>query len=58
VCWWEDDSAVEWDGPDAPSGPNHMSLNEGRANFARFGVSDEKFSKYARAPRPEEQPPA
>jgi hypothetical protein len=58
VCRWEDDPAVEWDGPDATSGPNHLSLNEGRANFARFGVSDEKCSKYARAPRPEEQPPA
>jgi hypothetical protein len=27
---WEDDPAVDWDGPDAHSGPNHMSLNEGR----------------------------
>jgi hypothetical protein len=56
VCWWEDDPAVEWDGPDAHSGPNHISLNDGRANFARFGASKEKSKHLARAPRSEEQP--
>ena len=57
VCRWEDDPAVEWDGPDAHSGPNRISLNEGRANFARFGASDERGKEFARAPRPEEYPP-
>jgi hypothetical protein len=57
VCRWEDDPAVEWDGPDAHSGgPNHISLNEGRANFARFGASTERRKEFARGPRPDERP--
>jgi hypothetical protein len=56
VCRWEDDPAAERDGPDAHSGPNHISLNAGRANFARLGASTEKGKAHARAPRPEEHP--
>jgi Cysteine-rich CPCC len=56
VCWWEDDPAAERDGADAHSGPNHISLNEGRANFARFGASTERGKQFARAPRPAERP--
>jgi hypothetical protein len=56
VCRWEDAPAVERDGPDAHSGPNHISLNEARANFARSGASTEKDMAHARAPRPEEHP--
>jgi hypothetical protein len=42
VCFWEDDG-VDLDDPDAYSGPNHMTLREGRANFARLGACDEKM---------------
>jgi Cysteine-rich CPCC len=59
VCGWEDDRA-DLDrrdgGPDAPSGPNHISLTEGRANFARFGASKERSRQYVREPRPREYP--
>jgi hypothetical protein len=51
-----DDPIVDRDGPDAHSGPNRVSLNEARANFARFGASTERDKAHARAPRPEEQP--
>jgi hypothetical protein len=54
VCWWEDDPAVEWNGPEAHSGPNRISLNGARANFARFGASRERFKEFARGPRPED----
>jgi hypothetical protein len=37
-CGWEDDPAVEWDGPDAVSGPNHMSLRAAQKNFKRHGT--------------------
>jgi hypothetical protein len=45
VCRWEDDRCDNnrrQGGPDAPSGPNHISLSEARANFARFGGSSEQ----------------
>ena len=35
VCFWEDDGS---DNPGAHSGPNHMTLAQGRRNFARFGA--------------------
>jgi cysteine-rich CPCC protein len=56
VCGWEDDPAVEWNGPDYHSGPNHISLSEGRANFTRFGASKENSKEFTRDPRPEERP--
>lgn len=59
VCGWEDDRCDMnriRGGPDAPSVPNHISLTQGRENFARFGASKEKSKKYVRDPRPEEHP--
>jgi cysteine-rich CPCC protein len=61
VCRWEDDRCDNnrrRGGPDAPSGPNQISLSQGRANFACFGAADERDKKYVRDPRPEERPPA
>jgi hypothetical protein len=55
VCFWEDDGV---DDPAAGSGPNHMTLAEGRDNFARLGACSERDrelvlpdgpSRYARA---------
>lgn len=40
VCFWEDDGSTD---PDKVSGPNHMTLREGRANFERLGVVEERF---------------
>ena len=38
ICFWEDDGSHD---PDTVSGPNHMTLREGRENFARLGACDE-----------------
>lgn len=55
VCFWEDDGNDE---PTHESGPNHMTLGQGRANFASFGavtrrelafVDPEGRAKYLRA---------
>jgi hypothetical protein len=55
VCFWEDDGS---DDPKRLSGPNHMTLAQGRANFASFGavtrrelafVDPEGNAKYPRA---------
>jgi hypothetical protein len=43
VCYWEDDG-VGVHRLDAPSGPNAMSLREGRANFKRNGACSESCS--------------
>src|SRR5690349_9188568 len=59
VCGWEDDRADKTrreQGPDAKSGPNHITLTQARANFAAFGTSDARMSMFVRDPRPEEHP--
>ncbi len=57
VCWWEDDRpTTARRGPDAPSGPNRISLRDARANFRASGASKDRFRHLARAPRPEEFP--
>lgn len=38
VCFWEDDGSEQ---PDRASAPNHMTLAEGRNNFARIGACSE-----------------
>ena len=43
VCFWEDDGG-DIDRADAHSGPNHMTLREGRDNFERFGACEERFT--------------
>lgn len=60
VCFWEDDGQ-DVDQLDEPSGPNHITLREGRANYKRFGACDEKMvpnvcspeerAKFERRPR-------
>ena len=39
VCSWEDDG-LDVDAPDARSGPNSMSLRDGRRNFERVGACE------------------
>ncbi len=40
VCYWEDDGQ-SLDTLDEVSGPNHITLRQGRVNFERFGASDQ-----------------
>jgi hypothetical protein len=59
VCDWEDDRADNnrrHGGPDAPSGPNGISLTQARENFAAFGAALERRSMFVRDPRPDERP--
>ena len=44
-CSWECDG---W-GLDEEGGPNHMTLREGRANYAKYGTSDEHCQHGVRA---------
>jgi hypothetical protein len=39
VCWWEDDGSDNVE-VNMPSGPNHVTLLEGRLNVLRFGIYD------------------
>ncbi|HEX6178677.1 MAG TPA: CPCC family cysteine-rich protein [Thermoanaerobaculia bacterium] len=43
VCFWEDDGS---DDPQRYSSPNHMTLEEGRANFARYGACSPEHVKH------------
>lgn len=41
VCFWEDDG-LDIGEIDEHSGPNHLSLREGRKNFGLIGACDKK----------------
>ena len=55
VCGWEDDD-IQFNHPDHAGGANHVSLNEARANYAKFGASDKDSLKRVRPPLPHEMP--
>ena len=58
VCGWEDDRCDNnrrHGGPDAPSGPNGVSLTQARANYAAFGAAKERSRSRVREPRPHER---
>jgi len=40
VCYWEDDGQ-DLDRLDVVSGPNHITLRQGRENFVRIGAADD-----------------
>ncbi|WP_415798287.1 CPCC family cysteine-rich protein [Comamonas aquatilis] len=44
LCFWEDDGRNP-DQLDVYSGPNHMTLREGRHNFQAFGACDRRMLK-------------
>ncbi len=44
VCFWEDDG-VDIDNIDIHSGPNHLTLRQGRQNFLKFGACDSSMVK-------------
>ena len=57
VCFWEDDDADEefsHPAPERPEEPNHVHLWQVRRNYATFGASEERLTRFVRAPRPEE----
>ena len=60
VCNWEDDPTTIFEPGESPGGPgpNHISLSEGRRNFAREGVCCPSPSAQARVrdPLPAERP--
>lgn len=43
VCFWEDDCTTSLD---RISGPNHITLREGRENFLRFGASTKRSVEF------------
>ena len=51
VCFWEDDG-LDVDQPDAHSGPNQMSLREGRHNFELVGACEARHTVHV-LPRPQ-----
>lgn len=44
ICFWEDDGG-DLDNLDEHSGPNHITLREGRRNFEKFGACDSTMVK-------------
>jgi len=55
VCYWEDDPAHSQN-PKEVGGSNHISLEQARANFIKFGACEEKYAKAVSKPSPEEIP--
>lgn len=43
VCYWEDTGSNE---EERHSGPNHMTLKEGKRNFRKFGVSKKRWLQF------------
>ncbi|MFE1312539.1 CPCC family cysteine-rich protein [Streptomyces sp. NPDC058755] len=57
VCFWEDDGQDDDDADRVRGGPNgRLSLTEARRNFRALGASDERRTKFVRAPLPNEVP--
>ncbi|WP_243472115.1 CPCC family cysteine-rich protein [Winogradskyella sp. MH6] len=44
ICFWEDD-AIDITELDKHSGPNHITLREGRLNFEKYGACDSTMVK-------------
>ena len=53
VCFWEDDAFMVC-GTER-SECNHMTLEQGRRNYQKFGACDEDMVKHVRLPEPEER---
>jgi hypothetical protein len=53
VCFWEDDGTRDLD---QHSGPNHMTLQQGRENYQHIGACDPHMLKNVRPPHPSEHP--
>lgn len=53
VCYWEDDG-LQYNNPDYEGGANHVSLNQAKENFKKYGVSDLEYKDYVRPPLEDE----
>lgn len=55
VCFWHYDE-ISNEMADIPIGPNHVSLNEARRNYNKFGAKEERVIPYVRKPYDYELP--
>lgn len=56
ICFWEDDGQDEHDAEVIRGGPNHdLSLRQAQTNFAAIGAVQDRFRKFVRAPREDEE---
>jgi hypothetical protein len=55
VCYWQFD-AVAHTMPNINIGANHISLNQARENYKKFGVCKPQFKNMVREPLEEELP--
>ena len=55
VCFWQHDSLTN-DQPDIINGANHISLNNAKENYKKFGVCKLEFKNMVRPPLVEELP--
>ena len=53
VCFWEDDS-FQSQNPDEEAGANHVSLNQARENYKKFGACEQDMIKHVRPPKKDE----
>ncbi len=53
VCFWEDDGSDDAN-VDAVSGPNHITLREGRINVLRISACDQRARQHVRSPTAQE----
>lgn len=53
VCYWEADG-IQLNDPDYEGGANHVSLNQAKENFKKYGACEENMRIYVRDPFPEE----
>ena len=53
VCNWEDDG-VQLHDPTYEGGANHMSLNQAKESYMKFGAKDERSTGFVRPPTNEE----
>ncbi len=54
VCFWEYDKSQS-ERPYSTGGANSVSLNEAKANYARYGACEKRFQDKVRQPLPEEE---
>lgn len=50
VCYWEDDGQ-DMDELDRVSGPNHITLRQGRKNFVQLGACDPSAASLVASPQ-------
>ena len=55
VCFWQYDAPAHKH-PDISIGANHISLNDARENYRKFGVCQPEFKNMVRSPLLEELP--